>query len=99
MSDYLRVRDKDTGHEYTIRAEHLNAEAHEVLDKPALDNHGEPAAMKPRQPLGKRARGRRTAKKAAPKKAASSGTKNPAPATASEQEDNGRQADSEQENS
>lgn len=92
MPEYLRVRDKDTGHEYSIRAEHLNEDAHTVLKKPALDNHGDPAAMKPREPLGRRA-----TKKAAAKKTASSGTKSPAPATASAQEDNGRPADSEQE--
>lgn len=89
MSDYLRVRDKDTGHEYTIRAAHFNEDAHTVIDKPALDAHGEPAAMKPRESVGKRAA----------KKTASSGTRNPASATEPAQEDSGRQADSEQEKS
>jgi hypothetical protein len=46
MPDYLRVKQKETGHELTILADHFNDEAYTKLDKPALDAHGEPAPVK-----------------------------------------------------
>lgn len=52
MPDYVRVKDKTTGHEYTVRAAHFNPDAHERLDKPALDVRGEPMAPKYRVELG-----------------------------------------------
>lgn len=53
MPEYLRVRDKATGHEYTIPEARLNEKGHTVLDKPALDNHGDPAAPKFRTSVAK----------------------------------------------
>lgn len=44
--DYVRVKDRDTGHEFSVRTELVNDEAHEVLDKPALGHDGLPAPVK-----------------------------------------------------
>ena len=53
MSEYVRVRDKQTKHEYTVRADRVIPEGHTVLDKPALDRHGDPAPVKFNKPLPK----------------------------------------------
>lgn len=53
MPDYVRVRDRDTGHEYTVRVDAVHPEAHEVLeDKPALGHDGLPREVTYRVPLG-----------------------------------------------
>ena len=52
MTDYVRVRDRVTGHEYTIPARQLDAEAHERLDKDPLGRDGLPRAPKYRVTLG-----------------------------------------------
>lgn len=51
MPDYVRVRDKDTGHEYSEIASvvEANPDAYTVFsenskDHPALDHNGDPAA-------------------------------------------------------
>ena len=93
MAEYLRVRDKQTRHEYTIRAEHFNDAAHERIDKPALDHHGEPAPMKPRTPLGKAAGGRQGRR---PQE--NDATPEPAPIEPT-QEENGQTAETTEENS
>lgn len=51
MPEWKRVRDKDTGHEYSTQ--HVLTGAHEVLDKPAADAYGRPYAAKPRVNLPK----------------------------------------------
>lgn len=38
MSDFVRVKDKSTGHEYSVR--HPDPEKVDVLDKPAVDRNG-----------------------------------------------------------
>lgn len=55
MSDYIRVRDKDTGHEYTIREHRMQGEAHTRLDKPALGAGGEPLPPKYKTTVNKAA--------------------------------------------
>ena len=40
MPDYVRVRDKSTGHEYTIERRSVDREAHEVTQKRAVDDGG-----------------------------------------------------------
>lgn len=56
MADWVRVRDKATRHEYTIRRDRLNAEAHEEVDKPAVSRGGDPLPVKHNANLrGKRA--------------------------------------------
>ena len=39
---YVRVRAIDTKHEYSLIESAVDPEAHEVIDKPALDHNGEP---------------------------------------------------------
>ena len=52
MTDgWKRVKDKTTGHEYTRW--HVDPKRHEVIDKPAVDDHGNPLPAKPNV-LGKR---------------------------------------------
>lgn len=51
MPDWKRVRDKHSGHEYSTQ--HVLADAHEVLDKPAADAYGRPLPAKPRRDLPK----------------------------------------------
>lgn len=46
MPEYLRVKQKGTGHELTILADRFDDEAYTKLDKDALDAHGEPAPVK-----------------------------------------------------
>lgn len=60
MADFQRVRDKNTGHEYSVR--HVTDD-HEVIDKRAVDHNGRPLPAKTKTSV---------AKKAAAKKAASS---------------------------
>ena len=40
--DYVRVRDKDTGHEYSIMRRSVDREAHEITGKKATDDGGSP---------------------------------------------------------
>ena len=46
MSDFIRVRDKDTGHEYTIRERRFKDGAQTKLDKDAVGASGEPLPPK-----------------------------------------------------
>lgn len=41
MTDYTRVSDKETGHEYTVPAHLFNERAHKRLDNPAVDVRGQ----------------------------------------------------------
>jgi hypothetical protein len=45
MTEWVRVRDKSTKHEYTVGV--VDPEAHEVLDKEAVDSNGLPLPGKP----------------------------------------------------
>lgn len=49
MSDYVRVKQADTGHEMTLPVEHVEAAdsgSYTVLDKPAVDEGGSPLPPK-----------------------------------------------------
>ena len=50
MPAWTRVRDKSTGHEFSVV--NVNTKAHEVLDKPAVDRNGSPLPAKPRVATG-----------------------------------------------
>ena len=50
--EYLRVKDRDTGHEYSVVASAFNADAHERLEKPAVSCDGTPLPPKHNVPLG-----------------------------------------------
>lgn len=52
MAEYLRVRDRSTGHEYTIRERQFDADAHERLDSDPLGLDGLPRPPKYRVKLG-----------------------------------------------
>jgi len=52
MADYVRVRDRQTGHEYTIPERRFDAEAHEKLEKDPLGRDGLPRPPKYRVRLG-----------------------------------------------
>lgn len=51
MPNFVRVKDKTSGHEFTVDEVRLEdkrfAEAHEVLDKPAVNRYGAPLPAKP----------------------------------------------------
>lgn len=65
MADYIRVRDNDTGHEYTIPAHRLKKDAQSPVDKPAVGPSGEPLPPKHRTTVAKAAEEKAgTAKKA-----------------------------------
>ena len=61
MSDYLRVKDNETGHEFTIRSDAYDKALHTKVDKPALDAHGEPAPVKYRTTATRAAKAASTA--------------------------------------
>ncbi len=42
MTEFIRVRDKNTGHEYTVSAALADNDAYERLDKVAVDPNGNP---------------------------------------------------------
>lgn len=46
MTDYIRVKDKTTGHEYTVAARLFDDKAHTKLDKAPLTRGGEVAPPK-----------------------------------------------------
>lgn len=51
MTEFVRVRDKATGHEYTVPkrlAEGLKGDAISIIEKDALDDNGRPAPAKTR---------------------------------------------------
>lgn len=54
MTDYVRVRQDETGHELTVRAD-ANLTGLTVIDKPALGHDGLPAPMKPKTTVAKQA--------------------------------------------
>lgn len=65
-AEFIRVADKVTGHEFTIRANRYDAKAHTKVDKPALDAHGDPAAPKYRTTVAKKAAEKKAAAPADP---------------------------------
>jgi hypothetical protein len=46
MPDFIRVKDKATGHEYSVREHLFNEDAHTRLDKSAYSASGEVAPPK-----------------------------------------------------
>lgn len=60
MSEFIRVKDNDTGHEFTIRAGQFVEGAMKEIDKPALDNGGEPLPPKHKTTVAAQASARRT---------------------------------------
>lgn len=44
MPEYVRVKDKDTGHHYTVLAQEVenNPDAYQVLKQPAVNANGDP---------------------------------------------------------
>lgn len=44
MPEYVRVKDKDTGHHYTVLAAEAeaNPDAYQVLKQPAVNENGDP---------------------------------------------------------
>lgn len=50
MSEFVRVRDKDTGHHYSVRKERYDRtpELWDLLSQPAVDAAGDPLPMKPK---------------------------------------------------
>lgn len=57
MSEFVRVRDKDTGHHYTVSRERFdqNPDLWQELKQPALGNDGLPRPPKYRVDLGESA--------------------------------------------
>lgn len=53
MADFVRVKDKTTDHEYTLAAESVNPDLHDVLNKRATDAGGRPLPAKPHIKLPK----------------------------------------------
>lgn len=53
MSDFVRVRDKATGEELSVRRP--NPDKFEVLDKPAIDKYGRRLPNKPRTSVAAKA--------------------------------------------
>lgn len=47
MTEWVRVKDKSTKHEYTVARESVDPEAHEVLKKDAVDSAGAALPGKP----------------------------------------------------
>lgn len=48
MTDWTRVKDKETGHEYSVA---VVLDSHEVLQKDAADRSGNPLPAKPSRPI------------------------------------------------
>lgn len=94
MSDYVRVRDQKTGHEYTTRAR-LVVEGLEVIEKNPLGRDGLPKPPLYRVPLG--AQPARSAQDGKPKRPRKPVTPEPTAIGGPDNQD-GRTAESEQEN-
>lgn len=60
MSEYLRIRDPDTGHHLTVTREQFEAFGGVILNRPALDSVGNPLPPKYNSKLGQRTPRRRT---------------------------------------
>lgn len=54
MTEYIRVRQNETGHELTVRADR-DMTGLTVIDKAALGSDGLPLPMKPKSTVAKRA--------------------------------------------
>lgn len=48
---WVRVKDKRTGHEYTLAERAVREEHHEILDKPAVKRNGKPLPATPKRNL------------------------------------------------
>lgn len=56
MTDFTRVKDNETGHEYSVTSDRFDAspDLFTAVDKPATDSAGEPLPPKYKTPLGKK---------------------------------------------
>lgn len=61
MTNFIRVKDDDTGHEFTIRETQFVEGAMTKLDKPALDGGGDPLPVKHKTSVAKAATAKKTA--------------------------------------
>lgn len=50
MPEWVRVKDKETGHEYSVPADQV-VDGLDLLDKPGADRFGDPLPAKPNRPL------------------------------------------------
>ncbi len=55
MTDYIRVKDKQTGHEFSVPADTFDGDAMTELDRPATDPGGEPLPVKYKTTVSKAA--------------------------------------------
>lgn len=55
MTEYVRVKDKETGHEYTVPERRFNADLMTRLDKSATNSAGDPLPVKPKTTASKEA--------------------------------------------
>ena len=55
MPKYLRVKDNETGHEFSVPEGRFNDALMQKLDKPATGSDGRPLPMKPKTTVAKAA--------------------------------------------
>lgn len=65
MPNYVRVKDKETGHEYTVPARRFKPDLMTLLKKRAVGSDGRPLPMKPKTTVAKAA-AKKSANSAAP---------------------------------
>lgn len=63
---FVRVKDKVTGHEYSVRTSAVDNDRHDVIDKPAFDESFDPLPAKPNVPKGDAKNHREAPRPAAP---------------------------------
>ena len=61
MSEFQRVKDKATGHEYSVR--HPDLAKVKVLDEPAIDRNGHPLPAKPKMSVTEQVAAKRKPRK------------------------------------
>lgn len=53
MTEFVRVKDPDTKHEFTVTRQYAEGHKLPIIDKPALDSAGRPLTSKPNKDLPK----------------------------------------------
>ena len=61
MAQFIRVKDKQTGHEFSILERLFNGDAQTKLDRPALAPDGTPAPVKFKTSVAKKAAAKKPA--------------------------------------
>lgn len=62
MTEFVRVKQKETGHELSVPTSHAEAsDGYSIVDKPAVDSAGRPLPPKYREQVDKIARRKRSA--------------------------------------